>query len=161
MLLLTKVKHFSNLLLLCLKYPYLQLLIQTPQSYVGHRHKLPKSKHSHFFNITLTWLKMWRLWCCRYLRNHGFPVCEKFQCLTFKYTEVTHKQLYNCVWYLWICPHTTKVLKYELWNVVYMWMLPLCYLQAFFSLRIELVVFSNICMVLDICNTDKKSSNFC
>ena len=38
---------------LSLKYLYLQLLIQASQFYMGSWHKLLKSKHCYFFNITL------------------------------------------------------------------------------------------------------------
>ena len=103
MLLLTKVKTFLNLLnikekyvllfscdfpiryvngcpeskILSLQYPYLQLLIQTSQFYMGSWHKLLKSKHL-FFNITLPWMKIWRWWYSRYMHNHGFLLCKKF-----------------------------------------------------------------------------------
>ena len=129
MLLLTNVRQFSNLLkindflvryvnccpeckILSWKHPHLQFLIQSSQFYTGTRHKLRKSKYCYFFNITLPWVKMWRWWCKRYLRNYGFLLCEKFQCLKFKYTEVINKKLFfsflemhNCVWYLWTCPY--------------------------------------------------------
>ena len=36
----------------CPKYPHLQLLIQTSQFYMGNWHKLLKSKHYYFLNIT-------------------------------------------------------------------------------------------------------------
>ena len=56
-------------------------------------------------------MKIWRWRCNRYLRNHGFVQCEKFEYLKFRHTEVIHKKLFlsfvkmrNCVWYLWTCP---------------------------------------------------------
>ena len=81
---------------LSLKYQHLQL----------------KSKHCYFFKKkTLPCLKIWRWQCHRYLRNHGFLQCEKFEYLKFRHTEVIHKKLFlsfakmhNCVWYLWTCP---------------------------------------------------------
>ena len=70
-----------------------------------------KSKHCYFFNITLPWIKIWRWQSSRYLCNHGFLLCWKFQCLKFRYTEVIYKKLFlsilethNCVKYLWTCP---------------------------------------------------------
>ena len=55
-------------------------------------------------------MKIWRWWCNRYLCNHGFQQCEKFECPKFNHTEVIHKKLFlsfvkmdNCVWYLWTC----------------------------------------------------------
>ena len=58
--------------ILSLKYPHLQLLIETSQFYMGSIlaqkvswYKVLKSKHL-------------------YLRNHGFLLCEKFQCLKFR-----------------------------------------------------------------------------
>ena len=93
---------------LSLKYPHLKLLIQTSQFYMRSWQKLLKSKHCYSFNINLPWMKFWR-W--RYLRNHGFLLCEKCQCLKSKYTEVIHKKYLlsflktrNCVWHLWTCP---------------------------------------------------------
>ena len=53
-------------------------------------------------------MKIWRWRCSRHLHNHVFLLCEKFQCLKFRYTEVIHKKHFlsflevnNCVWYLW------------------------------------------------------------
>ena len=40
--------------ILSLKYPYLQLLIQTSQFCMGSLHKLLKNKDCYLFNITLT-----------------------------------------------------------------------------------------------------------
>ena len=51
---------------LSLKYANLQLLIQTSQLYKKSWHKLLKSKHCYFFNIT-------------YLHNYSFLLCEKLQ----------------------------------------------------------------------------------
>ena len=62
---------------------------------MGSWHKLLKSKHCFFFNITLLRMKLWRWWCSRYLCNHGFLLCEEFQCLKFRYTEVIHKKLFS------------------------------------------------------------------
>ena len=70
------------------KIPHVQLLIQTCQFYMGSSHKLLKSKHCYFFNTNLPWRRIWGWWCSRYLHNHGFLLCEKFQCLKFRYTEV-------------------------------------------------------------------------
>ena len=121
MLLLTKVKQFSNLLkiknrcysfscnfleryvngcpeskILSLKYPHLRHLLQTSQFYMGKWHKLLKSKHCYFFNITLPWMKIWRWQCSRYLCNNGFLLCEKCRCLKFRYTEVIHNFFFFC-----------------------------------------------------------------
>ena len=119
-LLLTKVKQFSNLLkkkrnkpypfscnfpiryvdgcpenkIMSLKYPHLELLYQTSQFYMGSWHKLLKSKNCYSFNITLPCMKIWRWQCSRYLCNHGFLLCEIFHCLKFRYTEIIHKKNY-------------------------------------------------------------------
>ena len=129
MLLLTKVKQFPNLLKIIiirnkcysvncdfpiryvngcpeskilLKYPHWQLFIQTSQFYMGIWHKLLKSKHCYFFNITLPWMKIWRWRCSRYLK------CEISMSKVFRYTEVIRKKHFmsfpempNYVWYLW------------------------------------------------------------
>ena len=65
----------------------LQLLIQTSRFYMGTWHKLLKSKLRYFFNITLSWMKIWRWWCSRSLHNHS-------SLLSF-----------FCVWSLWKCSH--------------------------------------------------------
>ena len=88
--------------ILSLKYPYPQLLTQSFQFYMESIltqkvswHKLFKSKHCYFFNRTLPWMKIWRWWCSRYLRNHSFLLCEIFQCVVkFRYTKVIHKKLF-------------------------------------------------------------------
>ena len=45
-------------------------------------------------------MKIWRWRCNRYLRNHGFLQCEKFECLKFRHAEVIHK---NFFWVLLKC----------------------------------------------------------
>ena len=40
-------------------------------------------------------MKICRWSCSRYLRNHGFLLCDKFQCLKFRNTELTHKRLFS------------------------------------------------------------------
>ena len=77
-----------------LKHQHLQLLIQTSQFYMSSWHELLKTKHCYFFNITLPWMKIWKWQCSRYLRNHGFPLHEKFQFLKFRYTEDIHKNVF-------------------------------------------------------------------
>ena len=43
-------------------------------------------------------MKIWRLWCSRYLCNHGFLLCEKFECPKFRYhTEVIYKKTFFSV----------------------------------------------------------------
>ena len=37
-------------------------------------------------------MKIWSWRCNRYLHNHSFLLYEEFQCLKFRYTEVTHKK---------------------------------------------------------------------
>ena len=66
----------------------------TTQFYMSSWHKLLKTKHCYFFNITLPWMKIWKWQCSRYLRNHGFPLREKFQFLKFRYTEDFHKNVF-------------------------------------------------------------------
>ena len=39
-------------------------------------------------------MKIWKWQCSRYLRNHGFPLREKFQFLKFRYTEDIHKNVF-------------------------------------------------------------------
>ena len=76
---------------------------------MGSWHRLLKSKHCYFLNITLPWMKIWGWRCGRYLHNHGFLLCKKCQCL--RYTELIPQkcvlsflEMYNCVWCLWTCP---------------------------------------------------------
>ena len=45
---------------LSLKYPHQQLLIKTSQFSLGRWHKLRKSKHYYFYDITFPWKKLWR-----------------------------------------------------------------------------------------------------
>ena len=81
--------------IMSLKHLYIKLLTGTSQFHVGSWHKLLKSKHCYFFNRTLPWMKIWRWWCSRYLRNHSFLLCEIFQCVVkFRYTKVIHKKLF-------------------------------------------------------------------
>ena len=102
--------------ILSLKYPHLQLLIRTSQFYMGSWHNLLKRKHCYFFNLYLPWMKIWRWRCSRYIYNHDFLLCEKFQSPKFRYTEVIHKNLFlsflemhNYVWYFWTCPFPSLV----------------------------------------------------
>ena len=92
-----------------LKYPHSQLLIQTSQFYMGIWHKSLKSKHYYFFHITFPRMKIWRWRCSRYLHNHVLHLCEKCQCLKFRYIEFIHKKhflsflkMHNCVSYLYL-----------------------------------------------------------
>ena len=78
-----------------------------------YQHLQLKSNHCYFFLNTLFCMKICRWQCNRYLRNHDFLQCEKFEYLKFRHTEVIHKffffllsfvKMHNCVWYLWTCP---------------------------------------------------------
>ena len=91
-------------------------------------------------------MKIWRWQCSRYLHNHGFILCEKFQCLKFRCTEVIHKKLFlsllemhNCVWYLWTCP----LIKF----------VELIYRDVFFwrELTIDCLCFSFLCYFFENC----------
>ena len=75
-----------------LKYPYLHLIIQTSQFYMGSWYKLLKS--NCYFLHNFPWMKILRWQCSRLLHNHGFLLCKKFQCLKFRYTEVVNKKLF-------------------------------------------------------------------
>ena len=72
---------------------------------MGIWHELLISKHCYFFNITLSWIKIWRWRCRRYLHSHVFLLCEKFQGLKFRsYSQKKHflsfLEIHNCAWYL-------------------------------------------------------------
>ena len=69
---------------LSLKYQHLQL----------------KRKKIFYKKNTLPCMKIWRWRCNRYLRNHGFLQCEKFECLKFRHSEVVHEKLF---WILLKC----------------------------------------------------------
>ena len=124
MLLLTKVKQFSNLLKIIiirnkcysvncdfpiryvngcpeskilLKYPHWQLFIQTSQFYMGIWHKLLKSKHCYFFNITLPWMKIWRWRCSRYLK------CEISVSKVQVHRSYSQKTFYEFSWNAQLC----------------------------------------------------------
>ena len=82
-------------------------------------------------------MKIWRWRCNRYLRNHGFLQCEKFEFLKVRRTEVIHNKIFlsfvkmhNCVWYLWTCPSQNAglhnfwgqiVLGYFLFIIFFLW----------------------------------------
>ena len=80
--------------ILSLKYAHLQLLLQTSQFYMRSWRKL-LNVNSYYLNITLPWMKLWK-WRCisRYLRNHGFLMCEKFQYLKLRYTSYSQKNVF-------------------------------------------------------------------
>ena len=60
-----------------------------------YQHLLLKSKHCFIFlKKTLPCMKIWRWRCNRYLRNHGFMQCEKFEYLKFRHTKVIHKNFF-------------------------------------------------------------------
>ena len=45
-----------------------------------------------FSNIIFPQINLWRLLCSEYLCKHSFFLCEKFQCVKFRYKEVIHKK---------------------------------------------------------------------
>ena len=77
--------------ILSIKYPYLHLLIQTSQFYMASWHKLLKSKQ-FFFEHNFSLNENFRCWSSKYLCNHGFLLCEKFQCVKFEHAEVIRKK---------------------------------------------------------------------
>ena len=79
-----------------------------------------KNTNTYNLNVNISFLKkenthpcmkIWRWRYKRYLCNHGFLQCEKFECLKFRHAEIIHKKrflsfvkMHNCLWYLWTCP---------------------------------------------------------
>ena len=86
--------------ILSLKYPHLQLLIQTSQVYMGSWFKLPKSKHCYFFNITLPWMKIWKWRCSR----QWFPSAWEISMSKIQaHRSYSQKTFYELSWNAQLC----------------------------------------------------------